>query len=91
MRVAGTFDGTDFVFNTALTAVVKVALEGPVEVVAGVPTVVTLDVDVPAWFRNGGDLLNPIQPSRLIRSRLEQKIRQSFRAFRDANHHSGSD
>lgn len=91
VRVAGSFNGTDFVFNTALTAVVKVALETPVEVVAGVPAVVTLEVDVPAWFRNGGNLLNPIQPSQQIRSRIEQNIRQSFRAFRDASHHSGSD
>lgn len=85
IRVTGTFNGADFEFTTPLTAVVKVGLEAPVEVAEEAPAAVTLAIDVARWFQDGANLLSPVQPSQQIRSRIEQNIRQSFRAFGDAN------
>ncbi|MGE0552172.1 MAG: hypothetical protein AB7R55_01955 [Gemmatimonadales bacterium] len=84
LRVVGSFNGEDFTFESALTAVVEIALDTPVEIEAETPAAVTLALDVAAWFAaDAGGLLDPIDPTQQIRSRIEQNIRASFHAFRD--------
>lgn len=85
VRVTGTVDGEDFTFESSITSVIKVALEAPAEVVEGQAVGVTLLIDVMSWFDDGGSLLDPRNPSQQVRSRIEQNIRTSFRAFHDSN------
>jgi len=85
--VTGSFNGTDFTFTSGLTSEAEIELPTPVEVTAGQPAAVTLAIDLGSWFRGAsGELLNPIDPSQQIRSRIEQNIRRSFHAFEDQDH-----
>ncbi len=92
IKVTGTFNGAAFTFTTPVTAEVEVELPTPVEVVAGTPAAVTLQVDLSTWFNGeGGALLSPIQPTEQTRHRIEQNIRRSFRVFRDHDHDNHPD
>jgi len=92
IRVVGTFNGQDFTFESGLTAVVEIALDTPVDIDADTPTAVTLALDVAAWFATeGGELLNPIDPTEQVRSRIEQNIRNSFHAFNDRDGDGAAD
>jgi hypothetical protein len=85
--VAGSFNGTDFTFTSALTSEAEIELPTPIEVTAAQPAAVTLAIDVGSWFRGAsGEILNPIDPSQQIRSWIEQNIRRSFHAFEDQDH-----
>ena len=83
--VTGTWNGVPFTFTTALTTVVEVELEEPVEVVADGTTELTLLLDVDSWFlaQGGLSLINPNGLSQQNRSLIEQNIRQSFKVFED--------
>lgn len=86
IRVQGTYNGSEFSFTTPLTIVEEIPLEAPLEVVEGTPTDVTLLLEVAAWFVDQtGSLLDPSTPTQQARSRIEQNIRRSFKAFRDRN------
>ena len=92
IKVAGTFNGAPFTFTTPITAEVEIELPKPVDVVAGTPTAITLQVDLSTWFNGeGGALLNPIQPTEQIQRRIEQNIRRSFHAFKDHDHDNHPD
>lgn len=84
VRVTGTFDGEPFAYTTDLTVVQHTALEPPLEVADGVPTELTLWVDVTSWFDNqaGTGLINPgdLGIGGQLDARIRQNIRQSFRA-----------
>lgn len=87
IRVAGSYNGTPFSYTTDLTAVETVNLDAPLVVTEGVGTAVTLHLDVTGWFVNSGSLIDPVAlaGSQQLRSRVEQNIRASFKAFRDDN------
>jgi hypothetical protein len=84
VRVTGTFDGEPFAYTTDLTVVQHTALEPPLDVADGVPTELTLWVDVATWFTNqaGTGLINPgdLGVGGQLDARIRQNIRQSFRA-----------
>ncbi|HUG27088.1 MAG TPA: hypothetical protein VMK53_02235 [Gemmatimonadales bacterium] len=84
VRVSGTFDGEPFGYTTDLTVVQHTALEPPLEVAEGVPTALTLWVDVESWFHNqaGTGLINPgdLGVGGQLDARIRQNIRESFRA-----------
>ncbi len=84
VRVVGTFNGTGFTFTSAITAEVEIELDAPIEVTAGQPAAMTLQIDLASWFAGpGGALLSPLAPSQQVRSQIEQNIRRSFHAFED--------
>ncbi len=84
IKVTGTFNGAPFTFTTAVTAEVEIELDTPVEVTAGKPAAMTLQIDLGTWFAGAaGAILNPTAPSQQIRSQIEQNIRRSFHAFED--------
>jgi hypothetical protein len=93
IRVRGTWNGTPFTFTSALTQVIEIELEDPIEVVAAGQTSLTLLLDVSGWFlgQGGGSLLSPIAPSQQDRSQIEQNIRQSFHAFEDEDEDGEAD
>ena len=92
IKVTGTFNGTPFTFTSAVTSEVEIELPKPVEVVAGTPTAVTVQVDLAKWFAaSAGGLLNPISPTQQLRSQIEQNIRLSFHAFEDRDHDGHED
>ncbi len=93
IRVLGSYNGVPFTFTTDLTAVVELEFETPVVVAEGGSTSLTLKLDVRSWFlgQGGGSLLNPLTLSQQGRSRVDQNIRASFRAFRDENQDGNED
>jgi hypothetical protein len=84
VRVTGTFNGEPFEYATSITSVVKIELDEAAAVAEGEVLAITLLVDVSSWFAApGGGLINPIDPSQQDQSRIDQNIRESFRAFQD--------
>ncbi|MDX2193942.1 MAG: hypothetical protein NW201_11345 [Gemmatimonadales bacterium] len=83
-----------FVWWTDMEIEQKIDLVPPLTLAAGGPTPLTLLVDPTNWFRNqaGDGLITPAQAlGGSLRSRIENNIRASFRAFRDANRNGRSD
>lgn len=83
VRVVGTFNGTDFVFISALTVEEEIVLEEPLVVEAGGSTPLTLVLYVKTWFLNqaGDALIDPAAAADgQLKSRIEQNIRTSFKA-----------
>jgi len=91
VRVTGNFNGTAFTFTSAITAEVEVELDTPIQVIAGTPAALTLEIDLSKWFTTTAGLLNPISPTQQIRSQIEQNIRASFHAFKDHDHDGHAD
>ena len=92
IKVTGTFNGTAFIFTSAVTAEVEIELPKPVTVAAGTPTAITVQVDLSKWFAaSGAGLLNPIAPTQQLRAQIEQNIRASFHAFEDRDHDGHED
>jgi hypothetical protein len=87
IRVEGTFNGTPFAFTSALTVVEEIQLAAPVDVVEGTPVELTVLLDVGDWFTDeaGTGWVDPGNLTQQERSRVEQNIRNSIRAFRDGN------
>lgn len=87
VRVVGTFDGEPFEYTTDLTVVQHTGLEPALDVADGVPTELTLWVDVATWFANQGGtgLINPgaLGIGGQLDAQIRQNIRQSFRAAYD--------
>lgn len=93
IHVEGTWNGTPFTFNSALTAAQKVELAQPLAVAANQTTDLTVLVDVSQWFTSGGTLLDPStgnsgQPNQSV---IENNIRASFHAFEDHDHDGEDD
>jgi hypothetical protein len=88
IRVAGTYNGTPFVFASDLTEVETVPFAGSVEVETEGALPLTLLVQVADWFASpDGGLLNPADANDggPFESLVEQQIRESFRAFHDGD------
>lgn len=94
IRAVGTYNGTPFVFSSDLTLVQNVNFENRVEVEADGQLPLTLLVEVPNWFAaDGGGLVNPSEASDggPLEVVVEQRIRKSFRAFRDRDGDAAGD
>jgi len=93
IKVAGTFNGAPFTFTTDITSEVEIAFAHPVVVTSGGTTSLTMLLDVNSWFlgQGGVALLSPLTLTQQTRTRIEQNIRISFRAFRDQDHDGGED
>ena len=91
----GSYNGTPFTFATDMTEVEDVAFAEPVEVVVDEELQVTLHVDVSGWFasEDGAGLVDPSQANDggPLESLVERQIRESFRAFHDADLDGGAD
>lgn len=95
IRVTGTYNGDAFTFATDLTEVENLLLAAPVEVAAEGEVPLTLHVDASSWFANadGTGLVDPDEANdgQPYESLVEQNIRESFRAFHDADADGGAD
>ena len=82
VRVTGTYRGARFVFVSAVNETLEMAFAPPV-VVDGTAAYITVAVDVASWFTaaNGGTLA----PTDRNANAIGDRIRASFRAFRDAD------
>jgi hypothetical protein len=89
IRVLGSYNGTPFTFASDLTEVENVVFAEPVEVGVDGEVQVTLHVDVAGWFASEGGtgLVNPSEANDggPFESLVERQIRESFRAFHDAD------
>ncbi|MFN0179540.1 MAG: hypothetical protein ACKVZ0_12140 [Gemmatimonadales bacterium] len=93
IKVEGTYHLQPFTFTTALTTVQEIQLAAPVVVVDGAPVELTVLLDVKGWFADqaGTGWVDPSALTQQLRSRIEQNIRNSFRAFRDTNRDGSQD
>jgi hypothetical protein len=94
IRVVGSYNGMPFTFVSDLTDVEEVDFTAPVEVSAEGDLPVTLLVNVAEWFAApGGGLLDPADATvgGPLEVQVEQRIRASFRAFRDGDADAESD
>ena len=102
IRVAGSFNGTPFVFTTDLNEQERLALVPPLVVAGSMQNVdVTIKVDVSGWFSDGaGGQVDPATAGTggVNEDLVKDNIRGSFHAFRDDNrdgedddHEGGSD
>lgn len=82
IRVEGTFNGTPFTFTSALTVEEEIVLEEDLVVEDGAATTLTLVLDVKTWFvdQGGTALIDPATTDQMLKSRIEQAIRASFKA-----------
>jgi hypothetical protein len=95
IRAIGTYNGTPFTFSSDLTEVEDLTLAEAVEVAVEGELPLTLNVDATGWFVNEGGtgLLDPAQANdgQPYESEVEQNIRESFRAFHDADADGAAD
>ena len=80
VRVTGTYRGARFVYTSRVSAEQKLEFSPPV-VVDGVGASATVRVDVASWFRDASGAA--IAPTAANASRIEDRIRTSFRASAD--------
>lgn len=85
IRVEGTFDGASFTYLTDLNEEQEVRLSPPLDLTAGGATTVTLSLDVAAWFRDGGGLIDPASANDggPNENRVRDNIRDSIEGFED--------
>jgi hypothetical protein len=99
VRVTGTYSQagsrSDFTFTSDLNADQEILLSPPLTVSDGVPTNVTLRLDIGSWFLNAGGsaLVNPAsankgQPNESV---VKDRIQASIDAFRDDDHDGHDD
>jgi hypothetical protein len=94
IRVVGTHNGAAFTFSSDLTEVETVSFAGPVEVETEGALPLTLLVQVADWFASpDGGLVNPedANDGGPFESLVERQIRESFRAFHDADSDGSAD
>ena len=92
IRVTGTFNDTAFVHTTDLDVEQELTLLPNLVVAEGVSTNLTIFADISAWYLVGGVLVNPATANKgePNESEINNNIKDSFRAFEDADR-SGSD
>jgi hypothetical protein len=87
--VDGTIDGAQFTFNSAVDA--QQQAEGTFNFSDG-NHALTLNLDATTWFGGTGtSRLDPRSPSGTVRSRIENNIQTSFKAFQDDDHNGRED
>ena len=94
IRATGSFNGTPFTFESALTAQQRKSLVPPIVVSDSTLNVdVTIKVDVASWFRNGAALIDPSSANKGGDNEhaVRDNIRNSFGAFCDNNHDGHDD
>ena len=85
VRVEGTFNGQPFVFTSAVNEKVELEFNPPV-VITNTNNNVTIQVDVPTWFRNtDGTIISPAtaNPGQPNASIVASKIKASLKGFKD--------
>jgi hypothetical protein len=94
IRVTGTWNGTDFTYETGLSASQEMEISPPLVVADSGSTDFTLFIDIGSWFRTaGGDLLDPATANAggPNESLVNHNIHESFEAFEDENHDGCND
>jgi hypothetical protein len=94
VRVTGTYNGTSFVYTSALEAEMEFGLNPPVTANESGATDLTLLVDLDKWFRDQtGALIDPATagPGQPNEALVEQAIRSSLDAFEDDNRDGADD
>lgn len=89
VRVEGTFDGEPFVFLQDLNEKQEIDLSPSLALADGIPSNITLDVDVLAWFlAPGGSLIDPATANKGGDNEnvVENNIKASIEAFEDSDH-----
>lgn len=94
IRVAGTFNGAAFVFETDLGIEQELDLSPPLVVDEGSDaTNVTVFVNLDVWFRDlSGNLINPVSGNKgeQNESLVKENIKDSFEAFEDEDRDGSS-
>lgn len=87
VRVTGFYRNVPFTYTSDVVFKIDQALVPPLTVVDGTATNVTIRIDVASWFRdrNSGALIDPATAgvSGTNRSKVDNNIKDSVRAFRD--------
>lgn len=84
IRVEGTFNGTAFVFTSALSEKERLTFNPPV-VIDATNKNVTIAIDVGSWFKSGTTVINPAtaNPGGANENTVRNNIRASLRVFED--------
>lgn len=84
IRLEGTYNGTPFVFTSAISQSMELTFEPPVIIDADNQNV-TIDVDLSSWFVVNGTVINPAtaNPGEPNESEVSQNIKASLHAFDD--------
>jgi uncharacterized membrane protein len=93
IRVAGTFNGTPFVHTTDLDVEQELDLVPNLTVAEGQSTNLTIFVSVTGWYVVNGVLVDPTTANTggANESAVNNNIKDSFRAFEDADHSGSGD
>lgn len=86
IRVTGTYNDEAFEFTSDLNEEQELELLPPLEIVEGVPTNVTLSVDVSAWFKDlSGNLVDPQTANKdgINENLVKDNIKTSIEGFED--------
>ncbi|HMC55284.1 MAG TPA: hypothetical protein VKH19_08950 [Gemmatimonadaceae bacterium] len=92
IRVEGTYNGTPFVFTSAMTDVFELEFDPPIALDADNKNV-TIKVDLGTWFRNGTTVIDPAtaNPGQANETLVRNNIRSSFKSFEDDDHNGHDD
>lgn len=88
VRVTGTYQGKRFILTSAAGAEMEMEFNPPVVVDSTAASNVTVNIDVASWFRDAAGA--PIAPTDANAPVIAQRIKRSFRAFKD-NDRNGDD
>ena len=87
IRLEGTYNGARFTFTHDVNAKIDVPLTAPLTIGAGGDDV-TVTIDMKDWFvKPNGGLYSPAEGNTpgMVRAKIQNNIRNAFRAFRDRN------
>ena len=87
IRLEGTYNGARFTFTHDVNAKLDVPLTAPLTIGAGGDDV-TVTIDMKDWFtKPNGGLYSPAEGNTpgMVRAKIQNNIRNAFRAFRDRN------
>ena len=93
IRVTGTWNGTPFTYETAVSAKQELHISPPLVVTDSSSADFTLFIDIGTWFRSAGKLIDPSTANTggANESLVNTNIVQSFNAFEDENHNGCDD
>lgn len=87
VRLEGTYNGRPFTFVSDVNASLEVPLKEPLTIGSAADNV-TVTIDVALWFMNpSGGLYSPALANTpgMVQAKVQNNIRNAFRAFRDRN------
>ena len=94
IRVTGTWNGTPFTYETAVSAKQEIHISPPLVVTDSSSADFTLFIDIGTWFRSmDGKLLDPATANAggVNEAAVNENIVHSFNAFEDENHNGCDD